>query len=65
MLVARMNQLVDAAKEKMEALTESLIAGNKELNNQHNPNRPIHLHLLIQEIAISRGVRLMILRSKG
>jgi hypothetical protein len=55
MLVARMNQLVDAAKEKMEALTESLITGNIELNSEHNLDRLIHLHLLIQSIEMGRG----------
>jgi hypothetical protein len=55
LLVARMNQLVDAAKEKMEALTESLITGNIELNSEHNLDRLIHLHLLIQTIEMHRG----------
>jgi hypothetical protein len=55
LLAARMNQLVDAAKEKMEALTESLITGNIELNSQHNLDRLIHLHLLIQSIEMRRG----------
>jgi hypothetical protein len=55
LLVARMNQMVDAAKEKMEALTESLITGNIELNSEHNLDRLIHLHLLVQAIEMRRG----------
>ena len=54
-LTGRLDQVLSTTEEKMGVLTESLITGNIELNNQHNLIRLIHLHLLIQSIEIERG----------
>jgi hypothetical protein len=54
-LATRLDQVLSTTEEKMGVLTESLITGNIELNNQHNLTRLIHLYLLIQSIEIVRG----------
>jgi hypothetical protein len=54
-LAGRLDQVLSTTEEKMSVLTESLITGNIELNNQHNLIRLIHLYLLIQSIEIVRG----------
>lgn len=54
-MAARLDQVLSTTEERVGALTESLITGNIELNNQHNLTRLIHLYLLIQSIEIVRG----------
>jgi len=54
-LAGRLDQVVSTTEEKIGVLTESLILGKIELNNEHNLVRLIHLYLLIQSIEIDRG----------
>lgn len=54
-LARRLDQALSTTEEKISVLTDSLITGNIELNNQHNQTRLIHLYLLIQSIEIPRG----------